>query len=168
MKKFLKRSLVFLISLPTVLILLLFLYFLPDAIGERNFTKQLEQSVPKNTEILFSQSSSQQLSGSGERTDFLSVILVKSQLSKKQLEEYYKNYHFDYAKPNSRHSFEDINNPRQHTISIQVEKVESLPVETEFSNDCWDILFFENLELYDFEDLYFFTVCDPHYAFWSL
>lgn len=49
MKKALKKFLIILISVPMILFFLLFLYLLPDAIGERKLTKQLEQSVPKNT-----------------------------------------------------------------------------------------------------------------------
>lgn len=139
-----------------------------DWLGGTKLENQLINSIPKKTEFIKAHTTTQQFSGSGNRTDFLSVIIVKRELSKEELRNYYSYYKFDYAKPYSRHMFENENYFVEHEILVQIEKVNSLPIETSFSDGNDDGLFFGDLKLDNFDNIYFIAVSDPLYNFWAL
>lgn len=161
MKKALKRTLVFLISVPMILIFLLFLYFLPYVIAKPKFQKQLVQSLPIDTTLIEVESDYGRFHGTGDGTEFLAIALIKTDLKKDQLMDYFTLYNYKYAMPYLRDfGYENRDLPK---ILIQIEKASSLPVETEFISEDMEIEFFENTELDDFSNVYFVVIYDSAY-----
>lgn len=144
-----------------VAIVLVLLISLPANIGSYHFTNQLKKSLPIQTELIEAESTAAHLQGNGNGTEFLSVILVKSTLTKAQLEQYYQNYDFDFAIPYARYWFAEGLEFRVHS---QVEAVESIPIETDFVPKGWGVTFFDDIQLSDFENIYFIAIYDARYS----
>ncbi|MEG2634718.1 MAG: hypothetical protein RSA97_08980 [Oscillospiraceae bacterium] len=158
-----KRIIKIVLTLIALLILLIFVLLLPDGYAEFKFTRQLKSSLPVKTELIKAESAAYRLQGTGDGTEFLSVALVKSDLTKAQLETYYSCYYFDFAKPYARHLDDPDGTLIDYKVHIQIEKVRRLPIETEFSADCRDILFFDDIQITDFKNVYFIAIYDETY-----
>lgn len=101
MKK--KKTKVAIISIPIILILIVISPFviapLMNNLALLNFSKQLyNYPLPLHTKILEKHDACGKLNGNGNGMDFVATMLVKSDLTSNELNDYYFKATFNYAK----------------------------------------------------------------------
>ncbi len=132
MKKFKTVIAIFIV---TIIILPIALYFgiviTNNSIADKVEKSLVKYQLPLQTEIVDSVSFAGKLTGNGNGMQYMGAILIKSDLTEKQLTEYYKN-NFDYV---------DISKQQSNTIifdhsdlSFQAELEED---KTYYSVVCW-------------------------------
>jgi len=120
---------IILIVIPVVIFIIIASFFVIDFLSNdfalSNFSKQLySYSLPKNTKIIEKQDICGKLNGNGNGMDFLATMLIKSDLSLKELNDYYSKVNFRSAKSN--------NNNSSHKPEISIVKPTSSKLESEY------------------------------------
>ena len=104
MKKFKTVMAIFIV---TIIVLPIALYFgiviTNNSIADKVEKSLVKYQLPPQTEIVDSVSFAGKLTGNGNGMQYMGAILIKSDLTEKQLTEYYKN-NFDYIEINKQQS----------------------------------------------------------------
>jgi hypothetical protein len=108
-----KRTKVVLISIPIIIIMAIVSPFiiapLLNDFALHNFSKQLyNYPLPLHTKILEKHDACGKLNGNGNGMDFMATMLVKSDLTSNELNDYYSKATFNYAKNESTMSKDKI------------------------------------------------------------
>lgn len=97
LKRILKSICVIIIIL--IIVTPILIYILNDIIANNTKKELLKVKLPNNTEVVDSISIAGKLTGNGNGMQYFGAILVKTDLSKEELEEYYNQYR------NNKYSF---------------------------------------------------------------
>ena len=132
MKKFKTVMAIFIV---TIIVLPIALYFgiviTNNSIADKVEKSLVKYQLPPQTEIVDSVSFAGKLTGNGNGMQYMGAILIKSDLTEKQLTEYYKN-NFDYIEINKQQSNTIIFDLSD--LSFQAELEED---KTYYSVVCW-------------------------------
>jgi hypothetical protein len=149
-----KKFFLVLISLPVLLIILLFGgYSIKNNIVLNNFAKQIYNcNLPDKTKLIECKKTCGKLNGNGNGMDYFACILIKSDLSFKELKKYY-----------SRIKFKPADNESKSSVYPEIFKVKDFKIDSEYLEN--KKLIFESLKKKKiFQKYYYIIIYDGGYS----
>lgn len=151
--KFIKKVLSFFgyVILAFIIVFILSLIFIPfmnDNIASKVAGKLVEIPLPDDTEFIEKQSIAGKLTGNGNGMQYLGIILIKSELSIKELKKYYSDYYKE-----NKSDFIEFGVKQQRNKKIKIVEHGDYSFDSEVEENNYYIVYAWGKEVEDFRSI---------------